>query len=151
MRSNKCLPAHVPHVPHEGSAFNELLYNGSHDDEAVVGADHDVPEVEELHPLADSEDPVVVSGEEDLSLVLEELRPQEGSEAEEEGGEGEEDDEQVEEHDEGGVWRGLQVLGLAVKPHRLHVQLERELAVMVCVVELDVDLELEAVGLLHRP
>ena len=38
-----------------------------------------------------------------------------------------------------------------MKPHRLHVQLERELAVMVGVVELDVDLELEAVGLLHRP
>ena len=103
VRSNKCLPAHVPHVPHDGPALNELLDDGAHDDEAVVGADHDVPEVEELHPLADSEDPVVVSGEEDLSLVLEELRPQEGSEAEEEGGEGEEDDEQVEEHDEGGV------------------------------------------------
>ena len=38
-----------------------------------------------------------------------------------------------------------------MKPHRLHVQLERELAVVVGVVELDVDLELEAVRLLHRP
>ena len=100
------LPAHIPHVPHERPALNELLYDGAHDDETVVGADHDVPQVEELHPLAHREGPVVVPGKEGLGLVFQELGPQQRSEAEEERGEGEEDDEDVEEDDEGGVGGG---------------------------------------------
>ena len=90
-------------------------------------------------------------GEEGLGLVFEELSPQQCPEAEEEGGEGEEDDEDVEEDDEGGVGGGQ--LGLlccpAVKPHRLHLQLERQLAVVIFVVEIDLDLELETLRLLH--
>ena len=37
-------PAHVPHVTNNGPALNELLDDGAHDDETVVGADHDIPE-----------------------------------------------------------------------------------------------------------
>lgn len=95
--------AHVPHVAHDGPALDELLDDGAHDDQAVVGADHHVPQVEELAALLDGEHPVVVAAQEDHRLVLEELGAQQGAEAEQQRAQREADHEQVQEHDEGSV------------------------------------------------
>jgi hypothetical protein len=38
------VPAYVPHIPDNGLGLDELLDDGAHDDEAVVHADHHVPD-----------------------------------------------------------------------------------------------------------
>ncbi len=38
------VPADVPHIPDDGLGLDELLDDGTHDDEAVVHADHHVPD-----------------------------------------------------------------------------------------------------------
>ena len=95
--------AHVPHVAHDGPALDELLDDGAHDDQAVVGADHHVPQVEELAALLHGEHPVVVAAQEDHRLVLEQLGAQQGAQAEQQRAQREADHKQVQEHDEGGV------------------------------------------------
>ena len=98
--------AHVPHVAHDGPALDELLDDGAHDDQAVVGADHHIPQVEELAALLHSEHPVVVAAQEDHGLVFEELSAQQGAQTEQQRAQGQTDHKQVQEHDEGGVHGG---------------------------------------------
>ena len=80
-----------------------MFDDGAHDDETVVGADHHVPEVEELQSLVDSEAPAVVSRQEDAGLVLQQLSSQQSSQTEEQRAETQDDDKQVEKHNKCGV------------------------------------------------
>ena len=54
------LPADVPHVFNYGRGLYQPIDDGAHDDEAVIGADHDIPKIEKFHPLAQCQIPVIV-------------------------------------------------------------------------------------------
>lgn len=62
--------AHVPHVTNNGPTLDELLDDGAHDDQAVVGADHHVPQVQELASFLDSQGPIVIPVEEHTGLMF---------------------------------------------------------------------------------